>query len=198
MDAVSTRDEQRSVTRRDVPPAADPELPAVDPEVTTGNPESRLEQREVRRSQWSAYRYLERGPWTLSGVLALLGGLVFGVMGLVGLARAGFDYPLTSPVVTVGWLDQTAILAAGHVLLGVTLAAVGAVAARDRSGVLFVAGMLLVGGLVLLIEPGAFAELLGVTVDHGLTYIFTGSALMLAGLFAPTVSRNEQVITEHH
>ena len=152
--------------------------------------------REVQRTEWAAYRYLERGPWTLSGVLALLGGLVFGVMGLVGLARAGFDMPLTSPVVTVGWLDQTAILAFGHVLLGLALAAVGAAAGRDRSGVLFVSGALVVVGLVFLIEPGAFADFLGATEAHGLTYALTGAGLLIAGIFAPTVSRNEQVITE--
>ncbi|MDX1510509.1 MAG: hypothetical protein R3249_04130 [Nitriliruptorales bacterium] len=151
---------------------------------------------EVHRHQWSAYRYLERGPWTLSGILAFLGGLVFGVMGLVGLARAGFDMPLTSPVVTVGWLDQTAILAFGHVLLGLALAAVGSAAGRDRSGVLFLSGALVVVGLVFLIEPGAFADFLGATEAHGLTYALTGAVLLLAGIFAPTVSRNEHVITE--
>ena len=74
---------------------------------------------------------------------------------------------------------------------------VSAAAGRDRSGVLFLSGALVVVGLVLLIEPGAFVDFLGANEAHGLTYSLTGAGLLLAGLFAPTVSRNEQVITEH-
>lgn len=172
---------------------------ARDPEVTTTNHES---ERTVARGRIidpeprPRSRVIARGPWSWAGVLALGVGLLFTVMGLVGVARAGLEAPLSSPVVTVGWLQQTAWLSLGHVLLGVVLASVGAAAGRDRASLLSIAGALLVSGLVLLIEPGAFAEVFGTTARHGVTYVVAGSVLLLLGFLSPTVHPRSRVVTD--
>lgn len=135
------------------------------------------------------------GRWTPAGVLALGASLVYGVLGIVGFVRAGLDTPWSTPEVTVGWLTHTSWLAFGHVALALMLVAAGSSAARDRSGITFVASILVVLGLVVVIEPTAFESVLATSFDLGLTWLVTGAVLLGAALFAPTVRRDETIIT---
>jgi hypothetical protein len=139
---------------------------------------------------------VEGGRWTPAGVLALVAALVYGVLGIVGFIRAGLDPPWDTPEVTVGWLSHTAWLAFGHVALALMLAAAGSAAGRDRSGITFVSAILIVAGLVVVIEPTAFSSVLATTMDHGLTWLVTGAALLGAALFSPTIRHEERVITD--
>lgn len=140
--------------------------------------------------------YVVTERWTPAGVLALMAALFYGVMGIVGFVRAGMDAPWSTPVVAVGWLEHTAWLAFGHVALALMLAAAGSSAPRDRSGITFVASLLVVAGLVVVIEPTAFQSTLGTSFDHGVTWLVTGLLLLAAALLAPTLRRDESVISD--
>lgn len=140
--------------------------------------------------------YVAAGRWTPAAAVALVFGVFYGVMGIVGFIRAGFESPWSTPEVTVGWLTHTAWLAFGHVALALMLAAAASSATTDRSGITFVGSLLTVAGLVVVIEPTAFESVLATSFDHGVTWLVTGLVLLAAALLVPTFRREETVITD--
>jgi hypothetical protein len=112
-----------------------------------------------------------------------IGGLVgvaLVVIAIVALARTGFALDgLTTVTATVGPFDRTPLMAIIELVLGI--AVIGAALAIDRGGLLTVGTVLLVAGLVLIIEPARFAEILGAGSTTGVLYLLIGIACLLAG-----------------
>lgn len=121
-------------------------------------------------------------------VAAALAAVYLLVVGIVAFARAGFlSAGLTEPVVTVGVVNATPVFAVVIVLVGLVLlwAAVGV--EIDDIAVRIVAGLTLVLGIVLLIEPGAFQGTLGTEASDGLHYLLLGAVLLVL-TFVPPVA----------
>ena len=118
-------------------------------------------------------------------VVAWVLGLYVLVAGLVALARAGFeDIGLVAPVVEVGGLPMTPLLALLQLVLGIALLGAATGLVRERG--LRVGGVLLgVVGAVWLIEPAAFEPYLGVVRDTGAAWLGMGVALTGASFLPP-------------
>lgn len=157
---------------------------ASDPEAT----------RQVPRIQVDDARNLQDGSRTsprmrldMLQIAAWVLGLYFLVAGLVALARAGFeDIELFAPVVEVGGLPATPLLAVLQLLIGLSLLGAGTGAVHERG--LRIGGALLgVVGAVWLIEPAAFQPYLGVVRDTGAAWL--SMAVVLVGTsFIPPLS----------
>jgi hypothetical protein len=107
-------------------------------------------------------------------------GVLLVVIGVVALARTGFALgELTSATASVGPFDRTPLLAIVEIVLGLSI--IGASLSVDRGGLIGVGVLALILGLVLVIEPAAFAGALGGGVTTGVLYVLVGVACLLAG-----------------
>lgn len=130
-----------------------------------------------------------RGGSTVSAAAIVSGvvGVVLLVIGIVALARAGVS-DLTSPAVDVGPFTRTPLFGLIELLIGVLALATAAM--RDVRGAAFLAVPIGVAGLVWLIEPAAFAGVLGMTITTGWLYVVVAAAL----LAAVAVDRQRQLV----
>ncbi len=120
-------------------------------------------------------------------------GVVLLVIGLVTLARTGLPTDsFTDPVTTVGPFDRTPLMGILEVIVG--LLVVGAGAGADRSSLTGFGLVALVFGLVWVIEPGAFSELLGVGRETAALYLLLAVASLLAGVFGRPSGYQERII----
>jgi uncharacterized membrane protein HdeD (DUF308 family) len=107
-------------------------------------------------------------------------GVLLVVIGLVALARAGFAFDaLTTATGSVGPFDRTPLMAIIEIVLG--LSVIGASLSADRGGLIGVGVLMLIFGLVVVIEPGAFVQALGAGTTTGVLYVLVGIACLLAG-----------------
>ena len=118
-------------------------------------------------------------------IAAWVTGLYLVVAGLVAFARAGLeDLAILEPVVTVGNQSFTPLYAGLFVALGMMVLVSGTGSVNERGlrvgGVLF--GII---GAVLLIEPAAFTEYLGVAEDDGTLLVAIGVLLAVASFVPP-------------
>lgn len=132
-----------------------------------------------RTSPRMRFDVLQIGAWA--------SGLYLVVAGLVAVARAGLeDLELFAPVVTVGNQQLTPLYAGLFLVLGIAVLKAGTGSVNERGlrvgGVLFA-----IAGAVLLIEPEAFSEYLGVTDESGVLLLAIG-ALLAAASFVPPLS----------
>lgn len=118
--------------------------------------------------------------------VAVVGGVYLLVVGIVAIARAGFfTEGIVEPVVEVGVVAATPVLALGFVLAGlVWLWGAGGVEIDDVS-IRVVAGIVLVLGIVLVIEPGAFQSVLGTGRGDGWHHILLGGLVMGVSFLPP-------------
>ncbi len=118
------------------------------------------------------------------GVLALLGGAIgvtLLVIGLVTLARTGIPTEtFTEPATTVGPFTRTPVMGIIEIVLGVLV--IGASATADKDSVTGLGLVSLVFGIVWMIEPGAFARLLGVGRESAVLYVLVGAVMLATGL----------------
>lgn len=130
-----------------------------------------------------------RHPWTPARVIALALGVLFLVLGGVALLRTGGIGPsLSRPIVTVGPLAYTPLLAIIEVVFGLLLLAAGAFPVA-ADGVVFLGVLALAFGLLMVIEPSAFRQRLAGGQLHGWFYVITGALATLAGLLSSTMVR---------
>lgn len=118
-------------------------------------------------------------------IAAWVTGIYLVVVGLVAIARAGLsDLAVLEPVVTVGDLPFTPLYAGIFALLGVMVLTSGTGEVNERAlrvgGVLFA-----IAGAVLLIEPSAFTEFLGVGEGDGTILLGIGALLAVASFVPP-------------
>lgn len=113
--------------------------------------------------------------------VAWVGWLVGGeliVVGLVALARAGFDdFDLFEPVVAVGPFHLTRLFALITLALGAITWA-GTAGDADELGLRVLGAIMLVVGIVWMIEPGGFNRWLGTRSVDGTHYALIGVALI--------------------
>jgi uncharacterized membrane protein HdeD (DUF308 family) len=124
-------------------------------------------------------------------IVSIIGGIIgvlLVVVGLVALARTGFAFDaLTTATAAVGPFERTPLMAIIEVGLG--LSVIAASFSADRGGLIGVGVLALIFGLVVVIEPGAFAAALGAGTVSGVLYVLIGIGLLLAGfLLRPPAS----------
>lgn len=114
----------------------------------------------------------------------LIGGELI-VVGLVALARAGFDdFDLFEPVVAVGPFHLTRLFALITLALGAITWA-GTAGDADDLGLRVLGATMLVVGIVWMIEPGGFNRWLGTRSADGTHYAIIGIALIAFSLVPP-------------
>jgi hypothetical protein len=118
----------------------------------------------------------------LAGVL----GLVTAIVGVITLARGGIDSSLNAPIVRAAGFDQSALLGAIELALGLLLI-LGATSYAARGVIMFVGVIMVLGGVLL----GAAGPtiLRDVGTVHG-----TGWALMVGGIVALVASTMGRII----
>jgi hypothetical protein len=118
-------------------------------------------------------------------------GVLLLVIGLVTLARTGIPTEsFTEPTTTVGPFGRTPLMGLIEVLLGVLV--IGAAATADKGSVTAIGLIALVFGIVWMIEPGAFGELLGIGRDSAILYLLIGAVALATGL----IGRGDRVVHE--
>jgi hypothetical protein len=131
---------------------------------------------------------------TRGGVVTVVGGAVgvlLLVIGLVTLVRTGIpDVTLVEPVTSVGPFTRTPLMGIIEILLGLLVIAGSAMA--DKGAVLAIGLIALVFGIVWMIEPAAFGELLGVGRESAVLYIVIGAVALVSGL----MGRNGTIVRE--
>lgn len=129
----------------------------------------------VRRETVPASTTRGPGP-SASSVASGVVGIVLLVIGIVALARGGVS-TLTSPVVTVGPFSLTPLFAL--IEMGLGAIALATAAERDVRGASALAVVTGVAGIVWLIEPAAFAGLLGAGSTTGALYVVIALTLLV-------------------
>lgn len=121
-------------------------------------------------------------------LVAWVGWLVGGeliVVGLVALARAGFDdFNLFEPVVAVGPFNLTRLFALITLALGAITWA-GTAGSADDLGLRVLGAIMLVAGIVWMIEPGGFNRWLGTESVDGTHYAVVGLVLIAFSMVPP-------------
>jgi hypothetical protein len=113
---------------------------------------------------------------------SVLGALLL-VIGIVALARTGVPAEaLTDTTASVGPFTRTPLMAILEIALGLII--VVASATGEKGSLMGVGVVSLVFGIVWLIEPGAFGELLGVGRSSAVLYLLVGLVVLVAGIFA--------------
>lgn len=124
-------------------------------------------------------RTTTRRAWPTTSVSSLISGavgIVLLVIGIVAVARAGLT-DLTEPAVAVGPFVRTTLFGLIEIALGVI--ALATAADRDVRGASALAVVTGVAGIVWLIEPAAFASVLGMTVATGWLYVLVAAVLLV-------------------
>ena len=108
-------------------------------------------------------------------------GVLLLVIGLVTLARTGVPTEsFTEPVTSVGPFARSPLMGIIEILIGVLM--ISSAAGADASSVTALGLVSLVFGLVWLIEPGAFGDLLGIGRETAVLYLAIAAACLLTGL----------------
>lgn len=139
----------------------------------------------MSRSEWRTVPADDRPE---VDVLAWLGWIIGGeliIVGLVALARAGFNtFALFEPVVAVGPFHATRLMALLSIALGAITWA-GTAGTADDMGLRVLGAILLVTGIVWLIEPGGFRQWLGTESVDGAHYTIIGLLLVVFSMVPP-------------
>ena len=139
----------------------------------------------MQRNEWKSVPADDRPEVDL---LAWVGWLVGGeliIVGLVALARAGFDsFALFEPIVAVGPFHATRLMALISIALG-AITWTGTAGTADDMGLRVLGAILLVAGIVWLIEPGGFRQWLGTQSVDGAHYTVIGILLVAFSMIPP-------------
>lgn len=139
----------------------------------------------ARRTEWKAVPVDDRPLVDLLGWVGWLVGGEMIVVGLVALARAGFDdFDLFEPIVAVGPYHLTRVFALITLVLGAIVWA-GTAGTPDDLGLRVLGALLLVTGIVWIIEPDGFNRWLGTEVADGVHYAVIGTILIVFSLIPP-------------
>ncbi|MEO5973991.1 MAG: hypothetical protein ABIQ38_02125 [Ilumatobacteraceae bacterium] len=122
-------------------------------------------------------------------------GLVMVVVGLIAVTRAGFDGPMSEPVIRVFGFTYTSTL--GLIEIGLGLCLLLSAAARSRSGELFFGAVLGIAGFVGAIQTESFRKSLALEPGMGWLAVVAGSVIVVAALLLPRISKNSTTITQN-
>ena len=125
-------------------------------------------------------------------IIAALVGLVALVVGLIAITRAGFDGPMSDPVVEVLGFTHTTTL--GLIEIGIGLCLLISAAARSRGAELFFGAVLGVGGFVGAVQTESFKKSLALESSMAWGAVIAGAVVVLAALILPSyVTRSTTV-----
>ena len=152
--------------------------------------------RRVASTEGANYRVAERPPWSPAQLVVAIAGLVFIVIGGVGLARAGLHFdavPLSRTQVAGLWFTNMSALitlVAGVIML------VGAIDPDAAKATMWFFGVILIAfGLIVAISPRPFTNMWGFTTANGVFYVVVGAILVLAGAISPVFYSRRQVVS---
>ena len=120
-----------------------------------------------------------------SVVVAIIG-LVLMVAGLVAVARAGTDGPMSTPVVKVFGFTHTATL--GFIEIAIGLCLLICAAATTRAGAIFFGLILGVGGIVGAVQTKSFHKTLALQSSLAWWMVVAAVVVVLVSLLMPRVS----------
>lgn len=116
-------------------------------------------------------------------LIAALVGLALLVVGLIAMARGGFDGPLRDPVVSVLGFTHTTILGMIEAGIGACLLAAGAVS--SRGGEVFFGLTLGVGAFVGAVQTETFRDSLALESSFAWLCVAAAAAVVIAALALP-------------
>lgn len=129
------------------------------------------------------------GPWSPAQLISGALGVFLTVLGGVTLARIGLG-DLTSPETTVLGFGHTPLLGLIEIVLGLFLM-INAVSAFASRGMLIGFGAIAAAfGLIIVIEPGAFQDWLGVARNSGWLYLGIGAGAIVLGSASPVFTKS--------
>jgi formate hydrogenlyase subunit 3/multisubunit Na+/H+ antiporter MnhD subunit len=153
--------------------------------------------RQVARSEGSRYRVSNRAPWSPSQIVVGIVGLVFIVLGGVGLARAGVHFdavPFSRTQVAGLWFTNMSALItliAGVILL------VGAIDPDSAKATMWFFGVVLIAfGLIVAISPQPFTNMWGYDTASGVFYVVAGAVLIIGGAVSPVFYSRQAVMSQ--
>jgi hypothetical protein len=125
--------------------------------------------------------------WSPAQIIAGIIGLFLTVMGGVALARLLPASSLTAESTTVIGIEHTVLMAIIAIGVGLLYLAQAGTVFEVQPGMISLGVASLAFGLIVVIEPNAFAGSLGLGEDGGWLYTIIGAVSALAGIVSPTV-----------
>ena len=127
-------------------------------------------------------------------VIASVVGLVILVVGLIAVVRAGFNGPMSLPVVSVVGFTHTTTLGLIEIAIGAALLISGAT--RSRSGEIFFGAVLGIAGFVGAVQTKSFTKSLALESSMAWLCVLAAVVVVLAALLLPRYARNSTVIEQ--
>ena len=137
-------------------------------------------QRETQDEQ-----VIDRPPWSPAQIIALIVGALLLIFGGIALGRAGFDDMYAH--VEVAGLHYTPIRGIVDLVAGALLVAAGAIPGASRGFMSLIGAISLAGGIVILVEPSRFHDVLATHSENGWVYVAAGAILLLAAFLSPVI-----------
>jgi len=129
---------------------------------------------------------IERRPWSPAQLVAIIGGVIFLVLGGIALARTGVGgSSITSTHVHVAGSVQTQLMAYLELVFGALLLAAGSIPGAGRGGMTFLGLISLVFGIIVAAQPSSFYAHLGIGSGYGVFLIIVGVVLVVAAMVSP-------------
>ncbi len=126
-------------------------------------------------------------------MIAALAGVFLLVVGLVGMARAGFDGGVDANVVDVLGFSHTALLGIIEAIAGLMLLLAGL--ARWRGGEMFFGLALAIAGIVGAVQTSSFENSLALESTWSWVLAAIGAGVALAALVLPRYVASRHVVT---
>ena len=132
------------------------------------------------------YRVSAGAPWSPAQLVAVAVGVVLVVIGGVALARGGINFSdISLTHSTVAGLHYTCLSALVQLVVGVIIIGGGAYPDSAKGTMAFFGVVLVAFGLIVAIDPTAFATTWGYTEANGVFYIVVGVILGVAAAISP-------------
>jgi hypothetical protein len=133
--------------------------------------------------------------FTPDSVITGLIGLVMIVVGLIVIAKGGFDGPMSEPVVNMFGFTHTTTL--GLIEIGIGLSLLVSAAARSRSAEVFFGAVLGIVGFVGAVQTDSFRESLALESEMAWIAALAGLVIVTVSLLLPRFSKNSTTITRN-
>jgi len=127
-------------------------------------------------------------PWSPAQLVALVIGIIYLVLGVAVLAKAGLSADtFTSAHVSVFGFGHTPLMGLIELVYGLLLIMAGAVPGAGRGLMAFLGALALGFGVVVLVQQASLYGSLGVLDANGWLYVITGVITLIAGVAAPII-----------
>jgi hypothetical protein len=142
-------------------------------------------------------REVKRAAWSPAQIVAVVAGLLFVVLGGVGLARTGTDFSnLAASHAQVAGMWVSPLSAIAELVVGVLILAGGAYPAGAK-GTMSVFGVILLAfGIIVAIDPTPFYREWAYTKTDGVFYAILGAVLLATAVVSPVFFSRRRVVTQ--